>query len=412
MNVSIDDDSIQSLNLLVECGSGPISICGPPGCGKTTSVLRCTSARELLYNAKVVTLHARALPIKDTNTYALQRVAESVSWREAQHYRYIQKMCQFMVCLLISEHVKHYPELHIIVEDAQVLSLSALSDMAAWCMRIKTDRIIIWFLSSTLLEIPGCWRYKFMTKPSADDICNWLKNNDNHSSALDELPKALEAARVFSTRNPMKATIFARDPRSLMKCVYELRESLLQPGSSLNSLDYSRAWASFVGAVSQPSHISAASSEPIYRILHQGVTAQALSVASFYCGAVSEVKDRDTFSVKEISNTKGKKQDKRKQGAVSKDSVISSSNYHFLPVRLWGIYSKLLKTLPETVRGVCLDPSIALHHLGNLVDWGILKPSSGHRSIMLQCTLSLSDAAHVASNINIDLLELIPEAKR
>ena len=311
-------------------------------------------------------------------------------------------------------------EFHIVLEDCHVLKRAQMAEVCAWVSLIRgAPRLLLWLVSTPPIEVPGCWRYKFMTKPDPATVHQWIVACDPQTSlrTTAEVGAAANAAKVFLTREPMVSSVLSKDLRSLVKCVFALRDSLITRADKKepNILQFSAAWASLEevahssnnglgGAVCLP-HVGGSSGDPASptgMIQSLGVSAQLLTLAAFFCGTVTPSFDKEVFS----RSSHGAGGGSRKRYSSLKDTVISSSNFSFAPHRLYGIYASMVTVLDdETSRRLCLEPTLAMHFQGALCQLGVLVP---HAGTLLKCHLSPLDATALGKACDIDIMSLIP----
>ena len=321
---------------------------------------------------------------------------------------------------IVSSALSAIGEFHVVLEDCHVLKRSQVAEICAWVSLIRgPPRLILWLVSIPPLEVPGCWRYKFMTKPDPSTVHQWLIGCDPQTSqrTTQEVGAAANAAKVFLSREPMVSSVISKDIRTLVKCIFALRDSLVSRADKKepNILQFSAAWASLEevaqspdnglgGAVCLP-HIGGCTSDtasPTSMIQSLGVSAQVLALAAFFCGTVTPSFDKEVFS----RSAHGVAGASRKRYSSLKDTVISSSNFSFAPHRLYGIYASMVTVLDdETSRRLCLDPTLAMHFQGALCQLGVLAPHAGS---LLKCHLSPVDATALGKVCSIDILSLIP----
>lgn len=314
-------------------------------------------------------------------------------------------------------------EFHIVLEDCHALKRGMLAEVCAWVSSLKgPDRLILWVISVPPMEVPGCWRYKFMTKPDASAVHQWVTSCDPQTSlsTSKEITAAANAAKMFLSREPMMSSVLTKDVRVLIKCVFVLRDALITrtDGREPNLLQFSAAWASLEEVVHQPSnglrgaiclpHASGGGGEavdmgsPLHTIQSLGISAQLLTLSAFFCGVVNPSFDKEVFSKEAHAGEGGS----RKRYASLKDTVISSSNFSFAAHRLYGIYASIITTVPDdNVRVLCLDPTLAMHFQGILLQLGVITP---HAGTLLKCHLPPQDAIALGRASSIDIMSLIP----
>jgi hypothetical protein len=427
-------------------------VVGPPGCGKSLAVLKYLYSmshpgRDGASKAIVAQKRPRcdASPNQHVHVsyHPLKALPEAHRQQPLQHLvrclltelygggeggsvlgRRAGDISMVMLTHFMMHYFRRQPEgsqVHLVLDDfdgTEPGQLEAVEALISCTTRLPpTSHLFVWVLARLPVPLSRCTRLHFIPKPSVEVLATWL--TAEHGTISHCTPAAgeghsveggtdlvVQTALSFASRQPMSTSVMTSDPRLLLQCVAEALPTLTAVANErgrVNVLDFAKAWSAR-GGTSVAANSASALDVVVDGVRRLGATAMLLCVALFYCGAVAPAKDRVVF---------GEEWDTQRRGAASAhtDSVLTSTSHVILRKRLLAVYSSLaIMTQAACARrgDIAASPLMAATHLRNLIDWGLITPTSGGRAETYMSHLMLSTATALADDLELRLLDLIP----
>eukprot|EP00796_Vickermania_ingenoplastis_P006629 gene6629-4749_t len=399
----------------VEMGSGIIAVAGPPGSGKTFSVVQYLSDREvqaqLLAGPSVPCVRVEYWTARSLAGGALLQMSQRISGAAPGAKRRRAAAAPTELSQAVAGWLAEQTpgsELHLVVDDADCWA-GEDEDWCAWldsCLLQASTTVSSVFLW-VLLQVPrrsflsSCFRWHLLHPPQPGVVLSWVRA---HSGAADGDESLVQRAVAhYLTNQPMCSSLASRDVRSLLLRVYERLPALLEAarGRTPNSLHYAKAWAA------PSSGPAAAPSEE--RLVAQGLrsmgyTVVVLAFAAFYCGAVPRQLHHRALAQKRAAGAS----DVHRRSAAATSS-LASTNFSFSSSVLASVYRSLLPICAAQVDPAELaTPRWALEHsLPRLLGWGLLTTTARSRR-MYRCWISVATAAALGDFVGINLSQLVP----
>ncbi|EPY25513.1 hypothetical protein STCU_06730 [Strigomonas culicis] len=442
----------------VSLGSGYICVLGPPGSGKTTTVLNYLVDCEQAFQENEAPAPDAAAEAGDgappmakvfRTEYISGRFTAGDTLSRLAHRLRVggpsRRAAADLSLLDFGVVVEawlgaHAPgsALHLVVDDADLLEEGAES-VNLWlsnCLGDHTvDRVLcLWLIAQTPLRVGNCFRFHFLSQPSADVICGWLQAQcdryvastaatapDDDECCQDDVflpPSATErivgqAVRYYRTHQPMCASVVCRDVRLLLPRVYALLPALAAVGQGperparLNAMHFAAAWgASRGGDGAATADAAATAADALVAALRRvGYGAVLLAFCAFYCGALPHAKQLKALGGADAGRPPGSEANAHSHRAA----VLSAAAHPVSVPRLLFCYQALLRMCTVHVDPVeFCSADMALHHLHGLVAWGLLSPMSSQNVQSYHCWIPVSTALQLGNLLSLNLYDLIP----
>ncbi|EPY31478.1 hypothetical protein AGDE_09032 [Angomonas deanei] len=451
------------LDTSTELGSGFISVVGPPGSGKTNSVVTYLARREERYRvnqAAKARLGERVVPVmKDRPNYQIGEMREGVVQVEyftatattgdtlARISHRLQldpsKRRVAMDCgplqfgNTVTQWLEAHPagsELHIVIDDADQLS-EDIQQIELWLSNAFSEFTLsrlfcVWLVSQIPLRLKSCFRFHLVSSPSVETVCQWLetvfrrnlltaRGEERAEDSLEEFLFAENAHRVtvqavqhYMEHLPMKSSIVCKDVRQLLQRVYLLLPSLVAAsnhfGSKLNTMHFSTAWGQLgpEGRFGAPGAEGDGGDLLVEALRRIGLSAVLLAFCCFYCGCVAPSKLAQALGG-EAARESGSSHEANRNSHRS--AVLSSSCHKISIPKLTFTYNALAQICIQTI-----DPlefamvELAMHHLVGFVSWGLLTPVNTQGGPTYKCWIPISTALQLGKVLHLNLYDLLP----
>ncbi|KAG8342325.1 AAA domain [Trypanosoma vivax] len=425
----------------VESGSGYISICGPPGSGKTTLVLEYLTSREKRLHGMKRSFLLEYVAGRAVDGDVLQRFARRLR-PQGKRRRTECSLLQFstLVRQWLDSAVEG-SEIHFVLDDADDVKeeTSTIDRWLSMCLgdwqgRRNSNIVCLWIVSQMPMNLSSCFRYHFIPRPEAHEICDWLdamftKNRvlfedemetDVPHLALEQAHATVkEAVLYYTTHLPMQSSIVARDIRQLLQRVQKVLPFLVQQDTAvrLNAMHLATAWGKWREAAS-PQALPPSSSgagtvglrkrlDPLVSVLKKiGYSAMLWALSAFYCGAVPKSKHARVFGARELQQRTSTTES---SSASHKAAVLSSLAHVVRLPRLMLVYRALLDMCVNHIDHLEFAPAeLAVQHNHTLVSWGLMVPTSqGTKGY--HCHIPVTSAVALSQHLSLSLYDLIPQ---
>lgn len=453
----------------VEMGSGLIAVTGPPGSGKTTTVLEYLADREVHYNSLATAEGSTAKPERGAPRLLMlywtaksffndalsqiifslkQSVIEELS-RRASTADASQPSCNLKrrrgdvsstdLCQAISEWAAVYPdgsELHLVIDDSDLL-VEESTALNRWLDGyllgpISSTCVLLWLISQFPRYLPACYRHHIFYPLPTPAVVEWVKTGRRSErgqgpeciTALEPSPLQLYAGKAvdyWRTHLPMSASQMCGDPRNIVQRVHEQVPQLLELLAAdaaksdaaetpvlpqPNSLHFAKLWYQ-ASTSGDPSGVPHVDDLLAESLRGMGFTTVLLAFAAFYCGALPRHHQARILSTGAQASVRRRKSAKAASAAAL--PTLTSSAFTFSEDQLGQVYHGLLPLCTAGIDALeFASPDWACRHiLPRLVSWGLVSRSvSKHNTY--HAWISLSTASQLCRTLDINLHQLLP----
>lgn len=434
-------------------GSGIIAVAGPSGCGKSFAVLQYIAGREKRFSPLPVAtssapphfqasyfsagsfhgdgVHRITAAVKrDKSTSSASSAALVVGVKRSRVDTPSSELSRALI-QWVQRHGEG-SELHLVIDDADCLP-NEEADISGWLdgcnAQTRRSLVLLWLLSP-FPRLSRAYRVHVLSRQPTPTLHEWWaaeldarldafvasSGSSSEASASHVKALVLQTAEYFSTRQPMKSSITVRDPRWLMKLVWEVLPTLLSISGGgkrkLNALDLAKVWSRLHPSHSQRDSESC-SSTPYSKegslassLYESGFSAVLLALAAFFCGALPADVVTKTLSSEPSAGRR------TRRGVASShrpQAAISSSTFTFA-MRQWVSAYQLL--LPICTAHI--DPlefsavgTAVRYHLPLLIAQGVVS-TSGPSQKAFHCWMSIKAAERLSGMVQLDLYQMLP----
>lgn len=456
-------DLTDELNSSILFGSGYLCVVGPPSCGKSVLVLQYLVSRERHF-------HQKYSAVEKPPVFCMEYVSARSAAGELlgnltqrlrpttrrRRYSYDSTALEFGATLVQwLEAQSADSELHLVVDDADALVYES-EEMDLWLSyalssTVAHTRVVcLWFISQLPLRLSNCFRFHFVSRPDAQTVVSWLRQQFNTrqrrvtdaeagGAALgDSSPHlrrlssqqtndiVLQAFQYYATRQPMCASAVSRDVRQLLQRVYEILPALLlevlaptthgreTAAVKLDARHFAAAWSrhrseglSGPTGTDGPARSSTAVDPLVLALKQLGYSAMLLALAAFYGGAVPKKKQFHVFGASSMAGEKITRSEAKPPS--TKASVLSSSSFIFSARRLAALYEAMLPMCISSIDPLEFSPvEAALQYVQAFGAWGLITPVLTQRRRSYHCWIPVSTAQQLGNALCLNLFDLIP----
>ncbi|CBH15885.1 hypothetical protein, conserved [Trypanosoma brucei gambiense DAL972] len=428
-------DLRDELDADVECGSGYISIFGPPGSGKTTMLLQYLTSREH---------HVRNMKRSFLLEYVTGRALAGdslrrLAWRLLPQTKRRRTECSHLQFgLLVRQWLDNAvegSELHFVVDDADEVEEGAegINQWLSVCVGgsqqpCNSNVVCLWVVSQMPLRLSNCFRFHFVARPDASVVQSWLNTlfatnasppragagANTPSLTLEEAHNITKGAvEYYMTHLPMRASIVTQDMRQLLQRVHQILPFLAAHAvvGRLNAMHYSTVWGrwrelSSSVATAPSGALVGSRGDPLVAVLRRiGCSAMLWALSAFYCGAVPKSKHALVFGDEKLA----RRTNSTEVNAASHKAAVLSSLAHVVHLpRLMLVYRSLLNICVNLQDPLEFVPAeIAVQHHQTLVSWGLMVPTT-HSTKGYHCHIPVTSAISLSQHLSLNLYDLIP----
>jgi hypothetical protein len=357
--------------------------------------------------------------------------------------------------------------LHIVLDDADYLSLEVLWDVERWGAAFKAASrssgsesvgsigLCLWTLSLRLLEFPRSKVWRLVAPaPSPTEIASWYCGSskreelggDGNAPAPSLVRERERALLFYLTQKPCKNSLVAKNPKLLANTVQTimlprlLKESpaaivetagtaSAPPRNPLQAADYLQVWDAEV----KNEQTSGPSLTRLLSVLP--ASAKVLYVTCFYCGSVPQSRDQGVLFSEEARRHLSASEKRAQHKVTEKGDGTLLSTAHPVPMsRLNRCYEAICCIVREAgsdgaagagagsgstgppspesfvlgeAKDFLLPFSLALHHLKTFESWGLIQWLLNNQNVFYS-HIAVTQADAIAASLNLKLHLLIP----